>query len=103
MRFRPRVFALPGAPDAGELLSRLRARRTPAALDSAGGSPRRWSLVAFDPLRAIATPRDVADLRSRLLDLHLEEGDLVPGPFHGGFLGAFAYDLGVAGERPVAA
>src|SRR5258707_15826950 len=55
------------------------------------------------PLRGVAPPRDVADLRSRMLELRSEEGDPVPGPFHGGFLGAFAYDLGVAGERAVAA
>jgi para-aminobenzoate synthetase component 1 len=30
-----------------------------------------------------------------------DEGDL-PGPFHGGFLGALSYDLGVADERPLA-
>src|SRR5258707_6064984 len=38
------------------------------------------------PLRGVAPPRDVADLRSRMLELRSEEGDPVPGPFHGGFL-----------------
>ena len=101
MRFRPRVIELPETPDAGEILSRLRSRRALAALDSAGGSPRRFSLVAFDPLRGVPAPRSFADLRAQLGRLALEEGDAVPGPFRGGFLGAFSYDLGVAGERRV--
>jgi len=99
MRFRPRVLPLSGTPDAGELLARLRSRRGLALLDSAGGAPREWSLVGFDPLRGIALPGDIAGLRESLAPLAVEEGDPVPGPFHGGFLGAFAYDLGVAGER----
>jgi para-aminobenzoate synthetase component 1 len=103
VRFRPRVVALPDALDAGELLARLRSRRSLAALDSAGGTPRRFSVVAFDPLRGFETPRDLAGIRAAVAGLKVEPGDAVPGPFHGGFLGALAYDLGVAGERPVRA
>jgi len=101
VRFLPRVFGLPGGLDAGELLARLRSRRGLVALDSAGGEPRRFSLVAFDPLLGIAPPATLVDLRIALATLRLEAGDPVPGPFHGGFLGALSYDLGVAGERPL--
>jgi len=103
VRFRPRVESLPADLDTGEILSRLRSRRALAALDSAGGSPRRWSVVAFDPLAGAPPPRDVAGLRALLGSLRAEGGDRVPGPFHGGFLGALAYDLGVQGERAVRA
>ncbi len=101
MRFRPRVLALPRALDAGGFLARLSSRRAPAALDSAGGSPRRWSLVAFDPLRGVEPPADLRGLRAMVARVRSEPGDPVPGPFQGGFLGALSYDLGPAGERPV--
>jgi para-aminobenzoate synthetase component 1 len=101
MRFRPRVFGLDAAPEVGGLLARLRGRRGLVALDSAAGSPRRWSLVGFDPLCGAALPAGIAGLGSLLAGLRIEPGDEVPGPFHGGFLGALAYDLGVAGERPI--
>ena len=103
MRFRPRVFGLSADLDAGEMLARLRSRRGLAALDSAGGHPRRSSLVAFDPLRGVAAPGALVDLRAMLAGLRAEAGDPVPGPFRGGFLGALSYDLGVAGERAVGA
>ena len=44
-------------------LARLRGRRGLAALDSAAGEPRRWSLLAFDPLAARAA--GAGRLRSR--------------------------------------
>jgi len=69
------------------------------ALDSAGGSPARWSLVAFDPLLGLRTPRGLGDVREFLTELRAVPGDPLPGPFHGGFLGALGYDLGVIGER----
>ena len=101
MRFRPRVFELDARLDAGDLLARLRSRRGLVALDSAGGEPRRFSLVAFDPLRGVAVPSALVDLRALLGGLRAQSGDPVPGPFRGGFLGALSYDLGVAGERPI--
>ena len=59
----------------------------------------RFSLVAFDPLHAGAElPFDVRGLRAYVGLLARATGDDVPGPFHGGFLGAFSYDLGPAGE-----
>lgn len=36
-----------------------------------------------------------------LARLRAEDGDPIPGPFRGGFLGALSYDLGVSGERPI--
>lgn len=101
MRFLPRVLALDVALDAGLVLARLRDHRGLAALDSAGGEPRRFSVIAFDPLEGVRAPRGIAEARSVLAALELAEGDAIPGPFHGGFVGAFAYDLGVAGERHV--
>lgn len=100
MRFRPRVFGLSPSLDPGDLLARLRSRRGLVALDSAGGEPRRFSLVAFDPLRGVAVPARLVELRTMLGGLRAEDADPVPGPFRGGFLGALSYDLGVAGERP---
>lgn len=107
MRFVPRVFALDrvlepaAAVDTSVVLARLHAHRCLAALDSAGGEPRRFSVVAFDPLDGVRAPRSIADARVVLALLEAGAGDAVPGPFHGGFVGAFAYDLGVAGERHV--
>jgi para-aminobenzoate synthetase component 1 len=98
LAFRPRVEELGPLPDAGELVARLAGHAGRVALDSAGGAPRRWSLVAFDPLDAGPPPAELVALRAFLARLLARDGDAVPGPFHGGFLGALAYDLGVAGE-----
>jgi para-aminobenzoate synthetase component I len=101
MRFRPRVFELEGARDVGLVLAQLRERRGIAALDSAGGEPKRWSIVAFDPLAGVETPRDIAGIRAAVACLELQDGDAIPGPFHAGFIGALSYDLGVAHERTI--
>ncbi|MBI5364285.1 MAG: anthranilate synthase component I family protein [Planctomycetes bacterium] len=101
-RFCPRVEALGPLPDAGELVARLADFRARIALDSAGGTPRRWSLVAFEPLALGPPPAELGSLRAFHARLEHAGGDDVPGPFHGGFLGALAYDLGVHGERALA-
>ena len=101
MRFRPRVFELDGAPDVGHVLAQLRDRRGIAALDSAGGEPKRWSVVAFDSLVGVETPHDIAEIRAAVACLELQEGDTIPGPFRAGFVGALSYDLGVANERAI--
>lgn len=83
-----------------EALPRLAGRRLPALLDSSGGAPRRFSLLAFDPV-AVATPESLGslgDLPAFVAGLRRAGGDPIPGPFQGGFVGALAYDLGVAGE-----
>lgn len=67
-------------------------------LDSAGGAPARFTLLAFDPLPAFEGV-GLAALRAAREALAPSPGDAVPGPFHGGFLGALSYDLGVAGEE----
>ncbi|MEM7518002.1 MAG: anthranilate synthase component I family protein, partial [Planctomycetota bacterium] len=103
-RFSPRVFPLEGVPfDAGELFARLRpVCRGISLLDSAAGDPRRWSLLAFDPLPArldeSLEPPSVEALRGFVERLEAVAGDSVPGPFAGGFVGALSYDLGVEGE-----
>lgn len=104
-RFRPRVFELERAPQIEHsfehLFARLSSRRGVVALDSAGGNPRRFSWIAFDPLRGLELPSSIEGLRAYAGQLSASAGDDVPGPFAGGFLGALAYDLGVAGERAV--
>ncbi len=86
-----------GAPDAFSVLTRLAARRRPLCLDSAAGFPRRFGLVAFDPL-AGQPPQTTRELRAWAERLEPGATESVPGPFHGGFAGALAYDLGVHGE-----
>jgi len=101
--YRPRVTDLPRGADLIVGLAGLPAGRRPVLLDSAAGAPRRFSLLAFDPL--LTLPPDARDLHAvqrALSTIEPPAGDL-PGPFHGGFLGVLAYDLGCAGERPVAA
>ncbi len=73
------------------------------SLDSAAGAPRRFSIVAFDPVCGVSALDTLTDLRAFAARLERADGDDVPGPFHGGFLGALSYDLGAAGERPARA
>ncbi len=99
-RFRPRVARLAGA--AGglgleRLLPRLAGRDRPVLLERAAAGPARFSLLGFDPLPA-ELPGALHGLRPLLGALSVDGGERVPGPFAGGFLGALAYDLGVAGE-----
>jgi para-aminobenzoate synthetase component 1 len=96
-RFRPRVFDLSSdvaraaaSVELFELLGRLRGHR-PVLLDSAGGRPAHFSLLAFDPL-PIGTPASLGELRRLHGRLESKKGDPVPGFFHGGFLGALAYE-----------
>ena len=105
--FEPRVFALRPAPGVGRVLSALRDRRGLIGLDSRGGKPRRFSLVGFDPLPDDAartkeeSRRTISDLRCMLSRLSTSRTADLPGPFHGGFLGALAYDIGVEDEDQV--
>ncbi|QDV06662.1 Aminodeoxychorismate synthase component 1 [Planctomycetes bacterium Poly30] len=87
------------------LLRRLRDRPGLLVLDSAGGSPRHWSLLGFDPFLSFDDPRvaptSLDGLESLLSDVRLAPGSTAEeglGPFAGGFLGALAYELGVRGE-----
>ncbi len=100
-RFRPRVFALEPAPLAGELLGALAGFRGSVALDSSGGVPARFSLFAFEPLEEdlAPLPADPRGLREALARIERVAGDALPPCFAGGFVGAFAYDVGVAGEE----
>jgi para-aminobenzoate synthetase component 1 len=99
LRFRPRAFEL-GDVELWSALLRLEAHRQPILLDSAQGATARWSVLGIDPL-ACELPQSVLAPRAALAQWGVESGDALPGPFHGGFLGALAYDLGVHGERPV--
>ena len=96
-RFAPRVEPL-GGPASERALVELA-----AALDRPGtvlldGWPAGTSVLAFDPLPARA-PRRLDGLRAFAARLASAAGDPVPGEFHGGFVGALAYELGVAAER----
>jgi len=98
-RFQPSVSRIAAAPNVEHWLVALAPRRSVCLLDSAGGAPRRWSLLAFDPLADAPAPTQAAELGDYVSSLSVLPGDDVHGPFHGGFLGALAYDLGVHGER----
>jgi para-aminobenzoate synthetase component I len=100
--WRPKVFELPHGADLATALAALPSRRRPVLLDSAAGAPRRFSLLAFDPVRVLSDEAsDLAAVKRLLAVLEPPRSTELPGPFHGGFLGALAYDLGCAGERPV--
>jgi para-aminobenzoate synthetase component 1 len=93
---RLRAFErVPVSVDPPTALRAARALGGPAMLDSVGGTPRRFSLVAFDPLERCEQMGDPGDLASALGRLPALPHD---GPFAGGFVGALAYDLGMAGE-----
>lgn len=107
----PRAFPLtgdlgPGGLDVPRALVALRARPGLVALDSAGGEPARWSLLAFDPFddfgaSASSAPRTLEELEGRLGQIHLSDSSLTRAdlwPFAGGFIGALAYELGPVGE-----
>jgi anthranilate/para-aminobenzoate synthase component I len=101
MKFEPRVFGSTRSLSIGEIVCRLRGRRGLVALDSAGGAPRHFSWVAFDPLRGLELPHELGGLRAFAAELESATSSSVPGPFQGGFLGALSYDLGVHGERAI--
>ena len=91
-RFQPRVEPL-GGPE-GELpLAELAARVGPGPLVLLEGWPRGAGVLALAPLRARA-PRTLVGLRALCARLVRNGGDPVPGEFHGGFLGALAYEVG---------
>ena len=79
-----------------QTLALLRGETGVLALDSAGGQPNRFSLIAFEPREDLSGLSSLEDLRGALGTWSVE-GE-VPGPFAGGFLGALSYDLGVTGE-----
>ena len=93
------VSELEVCPDFGALLGMLRARRGLVALDSAGGWPGKWSWIAFEPVESVRGETLLGALRRPRSGFDLVGTPGIPGPFAGGFIGAFAYDLGVAGEE----
>ena len=102
-RMCARVSALearPGGPPLdGALLARVLGERPGVVLlDSAAGRGARWTVMGLEPLRGAGLPTDLAGLGPWLAQLEPAAGDLIPGPFAGGFLGSIAYDCGVAGE-----
>ncbi|TAJ16099.1 MAG: anthranilate synthase component I family protein [Planctomycetota bacterium] len=103
-RFELRRYELDSSLEPHALLAGCTAR-APLLLDSAGGDPARFSLLAFDPLASLELPLARAgagawraELAALLARARLERADESL-PFAGGFLGALAYDLGVEGER----
>jgi para-aminobenzoate synthetase component I len=101
--FRPRVCRLDGTPPPEVCLSRLRDHAGNVLLHSASGEPRRFSLLAFDPLcdsggDPIGPEPSLDGLRELRARLTPGEGDAPPAHFAGGLLAALSYDLGVQGE-----
>ncbi|MFT7664031.1 MAG: para-aminobenzoate synthetase component 1 [Planctomycetota bacterium] len=73
-------------------------QRRPVLLDSAAGWPRNYSLLALDPVET-DLPQSLGELATFAKSFQIAAaGERIPGPFHGGFVGALAYDLGVEGE-----
>lgn len=109
-RFLPRVFRLDpsllsgprgsGADPVDALLVALGDLSGLAVLDSCGGAPRDFSILAFEPLEFVGPGvNDLDGLRAFAGRLRTAGGEPdLPGPFHGGFLGALSYELGIAGE-----
>ncbi|MEM7307180.1 MAG: anthranilate synthase component I family protein [Planctomycetota bacterium] len=98
LRFCPRVTRVPGDPELDAVLGHFGPERRPVLLDGAAGRPLRFALLGIDPV-ATARIGSLAELRPLVARLEPAGGDPdLPGAFHGGFLGALAYDLGVAGE-----
>ena len=85
-----------------QALVRLRGWNRIVLLHSAGGRPARFSLLGFDPVlsldgcdeEASSPPRSFLELQALLANLQVT--GQIPGPFHGGFLGAISYDFGAA-------
>ncbi|MEX1024228.1 MAG: anthranilate synthase component I family protein [Planctomycetota bacterium] len=99
--FRPQVAQLEGPPSKvplRELLPRVAAHARVALLDSAGGAPRDWSLLAFDPLPPCAEPDRGRGFGLAALVAQLALEGEPPPWFAGGFIGALAYELGPFGE-----
>lgn len=96
---RPRLERLPLDLSPAQALARTTRRPGRVLLDSAAGEPRRFSLLAWEPLEAVPPALDLEELGrwhgAWCLD---PEVDAPGAPFRGGFLGALAYDMGVAGE-----
>lgn len=119
VQLNPHAFPLPaslGEVTVPHAVRALAQRPGLIVLDSAGGAPRRWSLIGFDPLvdfemDPVEAPKTLADLEVVLSRFEIA-GDLESGcgaldasaerlarsPFLGGFLGALSYDLGVQGQ-----
>lgn len=76
-------------------------------LHSAGGKPCHFSILGFDPLEPVrlqGQPESTWEALDRLFlglsSFKPEAGsDPIPGPFHGGFLGALSYDLLAPGAQ----
>lgn len=97
---RPRLERLGLDLSPEQALARTGRRAGRVLLDSAAGEPRRFSLLAWDPLESVPPNADLEALARWHGAWRLEpQGDAPRAPFRGGFLGALAYDLGVTGEQ----
>ena len=79
-------------------LGRLRGHDRLVLLHSAGGMPRRFSLLGFDPVTALdrpaGDPLEITTFEQLRAVTKVHSSGPVPGPFAGGFLGALSYDFG---------
>ena len=95
---RPRAFSLRAAPwgarlDVETALLALEDRRGLVCLDSAGGAPARWSLIAFDPLVSFEGAAAPADLDGLAAELARRKGKQIPVNLAGAIAAVLA-DLG---------
>lgn len=70
----------------------------PILLEGPTGRPADHEWLCFDPVETCDEVDSLLELRARLAGWRAT-GARPSGPFSGGFVGALAYDLGVAGER----
>ena len=81
-------------------LGLLRGHERLVLLHSAGGVPRRFSLLGFDPVVGLdhppGHPQEIATYAQLQAAAKVACTGAVPGPFAGGFLGALSYDFGAA-------
>jgi para-aminobenzoate synthetase component 1 len=82
------------------VLGMLRKHDRLVLLHSAGGKPRRFSLLGFDPVVALddcpGDALEIATFEQLRVATEVQCTGFVPGPFAGGFLGALSYDFGAA-------
>lgn len=98
LEFSLEVRALGKVAPLDELFERLADVPDLFALDGAGSG---WSVLGLERLPLGPPPESSSELRAHLARFVRRAGAFPPGPFAGGWLGAWSFDRGAAGERRV--